>query len=337
MPKPHKLSLIGAETLLGREIQEVLRDRKTGARITAYAASGEGNFGEQDGEAVYLDALEPSSLKGQEALILAGSLEGALKAYNLAKAVGGHPTLIDCTAHLEAQPEARIVAPLVEDPQQDGGWVRVLAHPAAGALTLALLRLARYKSIQQAIAHIFEPASEMGKRGVSELHQQTTSLLGFKPLEKDVFDAQLGFNMLAQYGEQAPAKLSTVEQRIERHIATLLSRHGTRTEIPMPSLRLIQAPVFHGYSISLWVQFNDNVNAGELGAALACAQIEIRGQNEEAPDNVEAATQSGLIAGDIRVDRNNSRAAWVWIVADNLRLTADAVADLISELDEKAP
>jgi aspartate-semialdehyde dehydrogenase len=335
VPKRHKLALVGGETLLGREIQEVLSNRQTGALITAYAASGEGNFGEQEGEAVYVDPLEASSLAGQEALIVAGSEEGALKAYNLVKAAGGHPALVDGTAYLETQPEARIVAPLFDDPEQNSTWLRIVAHPAASALALALTRLARRKPIQQAIAHIFEPASERGKRGASELHQQTTSLLAFKSLEKNVFDAQLGFNMLAQYGEQAPVKLFNVEQRIERHVATLLSRHQTVSAIPMPSLRLIQAPVFHGYSISLWAQFTENVNAGELGEALASAQIEIRDQSEEAPHNVGAAGQSGLIAGDVRVDPNDSRAAWLWIVADNLRLIADAVADLVSGLETK--
>lgn len=334
VPKPHRISLVGGETLLGREIQEVLSDRKAGVRITAYSASGEGNFGEQEGEAVYLDPLEASSLAGQEAVIVAGSPEGALKAYKLVKEAGGHPVLIDCTAHLESQTEARMVAPLLYRPEENVAWLQVIAHPAASALTLALIRLARYKPIQQALAHIFEPASERGKRGVSELHQQTTGLLGFKSLDKDVFDAQLGFNMLAQYGEQAPAKLVSVEQRIERHIATLLSRAREQAlAIPIPSLRLIQAPVFHGYSISLWTRFGGDIDAGELGEALACAQIEIRGQNEEAPHNVGAASQSGLIAGDIRIDQNNPRAAWVWIVADNLRLTADAVADLVSGRD----
>jgi len=335
LPKRLNVALVGGETLLGRDIQEAFSDRKTGALITAYAASGEGNFGEQEGEAVYIDPLEASSLKAQDALIVAGSEQGALKAYNLVKAAGGHPALIDCTAYLETQPEARIVAPLLDGPGHNGTWLRIVAHPAASALALALIRLARRKPIQQAIAHIFEPASERGKRGVSELHQQTTSLLAFKPLEKNLFDTQLSFNMLAQYGEQAPVKLFAVEQRIERHVATLLSRHQTAASIPMPSLRLVQAPVFHGYSISLWIQFNENIEAGELGEALASAQIEVRGLNEEAPHSVGAAGQSGLIAGDIRVDPNNSRAAWLWIVADNLRLTADAVADLVSGLDTK--
>ena len=333
--KPHKLALVGGDTLLGREIQEVLSDRHKGALVTAYTATGEGNFGEQAGEAVYLDPLEAPSLAGQEALIIAGSREGALKAYNLVKAAGGHPILIDSTAHLETQPEARIVAPLLEVPQPAPGWLLVIAHPAASALALVLARLARRKRIQQVIAHIFEPASERGKRGISELHQQTTSLLAFKSLEKDVFDAQLGFNMLSQYGEQAPGKLSAIEQHIELHIATLLSRHQSPAAIPMPSLRLVQAPVFHGYSISLWAEFNENVSSDELGEALASAQIEVRGEREEAPNNIGTVSQSGLIAGDIRIDRNNPHAAWFWIVGDNLRLTADAVADLVSGLSGK--
>jgi aspartate-semialdehyde dehydrogenase len=273
-------------------------------------------------------------------VIVAGSQEGALKAYNFVKTAGGHPPLIDATAQLESQPEARILAPLLDSEppgdSQSPGWLLVIAHPAACALALVLARLARRKSIRQAVAHIFEPASERGKRGVSELHQQTTSLLSFKTLDKDIFDAQLGFNLLAQYGSEAPAKLSAVEQRIERHIATLISREHSGSVIPMPSLRLVQAPVFHGYSISLWAEFEDAIDAAELGEALASARIEVRGQGDQAPDNVGAASQSGLMAGDVRIDRNNSRAAWFWVVADNIRLTADAVAALLPVIGAKS-
>jgi aspartate-semialdehyde dehydrogenase len=103
----------------------------------------------------------------------------------------------------------------------------------------------------------------------------------------------------------------------------------------MPSLRLIQAPVFHGYSISLWAEFVSEVHASELEEALASAQIEVRRQSEEAPHAADAVNQSGLLAGDIRVDRNNPRAAWFWIVGDNLRLMADAVAETILSLQKQ--
>ncbi len=328
-----KVALVGGETLLGHELKEVLESRRSGAAVTEYASTGEGNFGEQEGEAVYLEPLEAHSIREEQAILVAGTPEGALKVYTLTKGAEGHPAVIDCTGHLEHEPEARMVAPLIEEPDVKASWLMIIAHPAASALVLALSRLARYRPIRQAVANIFEPASERGKRGVSELHRQTTDLLSFKPLKKDVFDAQVSFNLLSRYGGEASTQLSKQEQRIERHTATLLSRGSSDATAPMPSIRLIQAPVFHGYSISLWVEFESDVVAGELGEALASAQIEVRSDDLEAPNNVGAAAQSGLSVGDIRIDRNNGRAAWFWIVGDNLRLTADAAADLVSGLE----
>ena len=152
-----------------------------------------------------------------------------------------------------------------------------------------------------------------------------------------MFDSQLSFNLLAQYGAEAPQQLAEIEQHIEKHLATLLSRSASddsnREAVPMPSLRLVQAPVFHGYSISAWVEFADKIDAVELGEAIASAQIEVRTKEEEAPSGVGMAGQSGLAVGDIRVDRNDARSAWFWIVGDNLRLTADAVAEILGELE----
>jgi aspartate-semialdehyde dehydrogenase len=220
---------------------------------------------------------------------------------------------------------------LTEPCELQNDWLYEIAHPAASALGLVMGRLAGYQHIRQVVAHIFEPVSERGKRGISELQKQTTSLLSFKPLDKAVFDAQVSFNLLSQYGEEAPTKLVSVEQRIARHLSTILSRRANHHALPSPSLRVVHAPVFHGYSISLWVEFEGRANAESAGEALASAQVEVRTAGD-APDNVGSASQSGLIAGDIRVDENNPRALWAWIVGDNLRLTADAVTDAISSL-----
>jgi len=330
--KTFKVAVLGGETLLGRELKEVIERRAMGATIATYAATGEGNFSDEQGEPVYVEPLEGEAVRGDRAILLAGSQEGASKAYAMAKSAGGHPVLIDCTGLLEDQPEARLVSPLLEELKRDAAWLLVVAHPAAAALALVLTRLAKYRPIRHALVHVFEPASERGKRGLTELHQQTTGLLAFKPLDKKVFDAQLSFNMLAQYGEEAPNKLLAVEQRIERHLATILSRRKGGAALPIPSIRVIQAPVFHAYSMSLWLEFDGDITAQQIGEALASAQIEVRGPNEEPPHGVGAAGQSGLMAGDIRLDPNNSRAAWLWVVADNLRLMADSAADLISSL-----
>jgi aspartate-semialdehyde dehydrogenase len=176
---------------------------------------------------------------------------------------------------------------------------------------------------------VFEPASERGARGVDELQQQTIGLLSFKGQPKEIFDAQLAFNLLARYGQEAPQALENAELRIERHLATLLSLSGGA---PMPSLRLIQAPVFHGYSISLWIEFESNPGVTGLEQALAGEPVDVRTQETEPPNVVAVAGQSGLAVGTISVDRNNAQAAWLWVVADNLRLQAENALAVAQQL-----
>ncbi len=328
------VAVIGEETLLGKDLGEVLASRLPDAVVKGFAASGEGNFGETEGEAVYVEPLSESALRGVGALLVAGTPGGAQKTYDLAKAAAQRPVVVDCSGYLEHLPDARITAPLFQEPDVRKGWLFSMAHPAASALALVLKRLEKYRTLRQAVVNIFEPASEYGKKGLTELHQQTTGLLAFKPLEKAVFDAQLSFNLLAQLGEEAPAKLFATEQRIEHHLAMLLRDPKSSSDVTLPSIRLIAAPVFHGFTFSLWAEFADPIDAQELREALASAQIEVRGASEEPPHNVGAAGQSGLSAGDIRLDRNNPRAAWIWVVGDNLRLIAEDAIGLLRTITE---
>jgi aspartate-semialdehyde dehydrogenase len=319
-----QIALVGGETLLGGELKDVFQAQLKDAFVNTYAASGEGSFGATDGEAVYVDPLDAKAVESAGVVVTAGAAAGSLKAYSLAKALKGKVALVDCAGHLEQEPEARILAPVPGESNPPDVWLFITAHPAASAIAETLRRLARWRPIARAVVNIFEPASERGKSGAAELHQQATSLLSFRGLDKEVFDAQLAFNLLSQYGPAAPLKLVAVERRIERHTAVLLGPSAL-----LPSIRLIQAPVFHAYSISFWIEFTADAAISELGHALASAQVEVRESTQEAPTGIGAAGHSGLIAGDIRPDRNNPRAAWIWVVCDNLRVTADIAVTLI--------
>src|SRR5437868_10200336 len=109
------------------------------------------------------------------------------------------------------------------------------------------------------------PICERGQAGIDELQKQTVGLLSLKPLSKDVYDAQVSFNLLAQYGSESRHSLEEIELKIDRHLATLLAGAGA---LSMPSLRLIQAPVFHGYSMSVWTEFEENPGPNAIVEAL---------------------------------------------------------------------
>jgi aspartate-semialdehyde dehydrogenase len=286
-------------------------------RLIAAGDEEAGTLTEQGGDPTFLGELDRESLSGACAVFLAGTAESSRRALEL-----GAELLIDLTGLLEESPRARLRAPMVEPEgcQVPEDAVHVVASPAAIALALLLGRVHQAFPLRRAVVNVFEPASERGAAGLDELQRQTVNLLSFQSLPKKVFDAQVGFNLLARYGEEAPFALEDAELRVERHLATLL---GISSQAPMPSIRLIQAPVFHGHSFSVWLEFDRNPGVQALEEALAGEPIDVRGAGLEPPDIVGMAGQSGLAVGALAVDRNQPNACWVWMVADNLRLAAE--------------
>jgi len=330
-----RVAVVGGDSLLARDIQELLEESKPAPSIELISSASEtaAVLGGDSEEAIPLSPLTAASLAGAGVAFLAGSLASSRKALRLNPADG--PVLIDLTGALEDQPQARLRAPSAEPASEAGpvnksrDGVQVIAHPAAIGISMLLAALVRRATIRRALVHVFEPASERGKKGVDELQQQTVAVLNFQKLKTEVFDAQLSFNLLARYGEEAMEPIEGVEQRIERNVASLLSAYPA---IPMPSLRLIQAPVFHGHSFSLWVEFAENPGVAALAEALKDAGIDVR--VDEPPSNANVAGRSGLSAGAIAIDSNQPRAAWIWAVADNFRLTAENAVAVAREFLE---
>jgi aspartate-semialdehyde dehydrogenase len=327
------VALVGSETLLAREVRDIVATSGAdfGLRLVAAVEEESGALTRVGDEASLVSGLNAESLVDARAVILAGNEESSRQTLEL---LGEEPeaAVIDLTYAAEERPDARLRAPLVETVAVEDAAVHVIAHPAAIAIALLLRRLHAGDPVRRSVIQIFAPASEHGVLGVHELQQQTVSLLSFKSLPKAVFDTQLSFNLLARYGEEAPAPLEETEMRIERHLASLLALPGDGEGTPMPSLRLIQAPVFHGYSFSAWVEFRDAPDMEALESGLATDGIEVRGGEFEPPSNVGQAGQGGIAVGAITPDRNCAEAAWLWFVADNVRLAAENAVAVARQL-----
>jgi len=324
--------LVGSETLLGREIRDIAATSAPELDMRLIAADEEkpGTFTRQGDEPAVVEALAPENLAAASVLFLAGSAESSLKAIELSD---GSAAIVDLTYAAEERPDARLRAPVVEtESEPAAGAVHVIAHPAAIALALFLRRLQAQDPIRRAVVQILAPASEHMAAGVEELQNQAVSLLSFKKLPHSIFDTQLAFTLLARYGEEAPVSLEETELRIERHLATLLALPGDGADAPMPSLRLTQAPVFHGYTFSAWVEFESSPGVEALESSLLAGAIEVRGLEVEPPNNVGQAGQGGIAVGAIVADRNDPEACWFWLVADNLRLLAENAVAVAREL-----
>jgi aspartate-semialdehyde dehydrogenase len=327
------IAIVGGDSLLGKEVRDLLESTDLRAGVTVIAADESEDssvISIRREEPEVMTSLQASDLSAAKVAVLAASKEASRKLYGDIHRMAPTAVIVDLTGALEDRPEARLRAPIVEAPSSNPpSAIQVIAHPAAIALALLLTQLRKAVKISQSVVSVFEPVSERGQAGIDELQKQTVGLLSFKPLPKDLYDAQISFNMLSEYGSEAPQSLGAIEQKIDRHLASLLSRGDS---IPMPSLRLIQAPVFHGYSMSLWVEFESNPEVETIQRDLASSHIDVRTSEHEPPTNVGVAGQNGITVGSIAIDRNHPRACWFWLVADNLRIAAQNAVEVIREV-----
>lgn len=321
-------AVVGGDSLLARELRDLLSESKPAPRVQLISASAENavQLGLEPDEALVMVPLTAESLEGSRVAFLAGSPASSRRTLKVNPDDG--PVLIDLTGALEENPQARLRAPSAEPSLSPvDSRIQVIANPASIAIATLLSKIAARTTIRRSIVHVFEPASERGQRGLDELQQQTVAVLSFQKLKMDVFDAQLSFNLLARYGEEALEPLDSIEQRMERHLASLLSAYPS---IPMPSLRAIQAPVFHGHSFSIWIEFEENPGDETLGRWLGEAGFDVR--PDDPPTNAAIAGISGLSVGAIAQDHNQPRATWLWMVADNLKLASENAIAVAREI-----
>ena len=324
---------------MGKEIHELLESRKAPATVQLVAAIEVEDAGKgvaslltrAADEPLVMASIDLADLGSARVVVLAGSKASSEKAYEKIRGAKPAPAIVDLRGGLEELAEARLRAPMVETVEVEAAGfspkdaVQTIAHPAAIALALLVTHLQKAGAIRRSVVEVFEPVSERGQAGIDELQKQTAGLLSFKPLPKELFDAQVSFNMLSQFGSESTLSLEEIELKIDRHLASLLASSGA----PMPSLRLIQAPVFHGYSISAWVEFEENPGMEAIFQALSSVNIDVRTRDHEPPTNVGVAGLGGITVGGIMQDRNQPRAWWFWAVADNLQIAAENAWEVI--------
>lgn len=331
----YRVAIVGAATLKGKELKEVLEDRNFPA-LDIKLLDDEESLGQLESvgdEATFIQSVLPENLQGADIVFFASDEAFTRKNWSLARKAGA--LVVDLSYALEGEPGGAVRAPWIErelqlegviPPPQLDSTLAVVAHPAAVALALLLLRAQKAGTLHTVVCSAFEPASEHGRRGMDELHGQTVNLLSFQQLPTEVFDAQVAFNLLARYGEKSAPALENVERRILAHLEKI-----TEGRAAVPALALAQAPIFHGHVFSLYLEFEQAMTAANLAHALSGDHVNIARPPEGSPSNVSAAGQDEVLV-EVRRDARHERGFWLWAAADNLRIAALTAVDCAAAL-----
>jgi aspartate-semialdehyde dehydrogenase len=333
----YRVAIVGAASLRGKEVAEMLNERNFPAVDIRLLDDDEslGKLEAMGDEITFIQRVRAEQFDHVDFTFFASDQASTLKSWKDARDAGS--AIIDLSAALENEAGAKVRSLWIErergqlaPPELQPGPC-ITAHPVAVTLALLLLRARKTVAIRRAVATIFEPASEHGQRGMDELHQQTVNLLSFQSLPKEVYDAQVAFNMVARYGQKAKRSLHSVEERILRHYGKIAG-----TDAAQPSLLLLQAPIFHGYALAVFLELAGPADVSALSQALAGDHVTIPGADEDSPSNVSAAGQAEIQLS-LKSDPVQPNGVWLWAAADNLRISAITAVECAESMGATRP
>jgi aspartate-semialdehyde dehydrogenase len=324
----YRAAIVGAATLKGKEVAEMLNERNFPA-VDVRLLDDDESIGQLEAtgdEINFIQSVRAEQFTHVDFTFFAADAECTRNNWKRARDAGS--AIIDLSGALEDEAGAQVRSVWVER-ERGQMWQPelqpapcIVAHPAAVTLALLLLRARKAGAIRSAVATVFQPASEQGQKGMDELHQQTVNLLSFQSLPKDVFDTQVAFNMVGRYGQKSQLSLESLEARVRRHYQKLAG-----ADAPQPAMMLLQPPVFHGHSVALFLEMAQTVDQDSLSQALAGDHVTIADSEDDSqPSNVNTAGQGNILVS-LKRDAARPNGAWLWAAADNLRIAATTAVE----------
>lgn len=378
LEKPLRIALVGAGTLLGKALNDELAASAFAAAEFRLIDDDEalGKLAATADEVTFIQRIEPDSFEGCDFTFFAGSPELTRKHWRQALKAGSR--VVDLSGELEGAPGILVRAPWIQDepavdvaaqatvrnapvkntPKVDAPDLHtravVSAHPVAVLLALLAARSQRVAPLHGIWATLLQPASEYGHAALEELHQQTTNLLSFQPLPTEFFGGQTAFTLAVSFGGESRITLTTAADIIRRHYAKIES-----TPAASLALQVIQVPVFHGYALSVAVEFAQSVAADVLARDMVGPHVHIVSNTHEFPGNVQAVEEEDIqvlvqpvfenaevsgaktpvkpATGKPEPEAQKTSRFWLWIVADNLKLAAQNAVACAAELNRLRP
>lgn len=367
-----RIGIVGASSLAGKELSDEVADSPLAAAdvVLLDGEDAAGQLTSAGDEPAVVRQIDAASFDGLDFVFFAGSPDLTRAQWQIARRAGAG--VIDQTYALEDEPDIPVRAPWVPPPTGAARERRpdlntpavVPAHPVALMLALTAVPLHDSFGLRSVAATVLEPASEHGRLAMDELHQQTVSLLSFQPLPREQFDAQVAFNILSALGPEARVRLGDVGRRVQKHWSIL-----SGGALPELALQVVQAPVFHGYAVSVLVELSRPATLAEVEQALSRDHVDLISGTQPAtdvqsdpPSNLSAAGQKDVLVqvtdarpsasarhppdhtrdqipnktSDRAPDQKSDR-FWLWIAADNLRLAAANAISCATELRRLRP
>jgi aspartate-semialdehyde dehydrogenase len=260
-----------------------------------------------------IQSLKEENLYNIDLVFFASDVQTSKKYGSLASKYGF--MAIDLCGAFNSQEEIPLVVSGVNDnilKKED--WIVANPHPLSIILSLFIHFLNKNSLLNKVLAIAFQPVSEYEKNGIDELMNQSIGFLNMSRIPKNIFKEQIAFNLISQVGRLEEDGFTDLEKNIVKEVRRIVRIK----DFPL-SLRLIHAPIFHGYSIMVFIECKTSPQISEIESILKKSSIfEISPIGSLPPSPISAVGKDKIFIDNIKKDSYIPNSFWTWIVADNL-------------------
>ncbi|WP_020560007.1 aspartate-semialdehyde dehydrogenase [Thiofilum flexile] len=333
MIRKYTVAVVGAKTLVGETLMELLAERnfpieKLNALAKVSFWDEDVDFGRRTLDVQDIEAFDFTTVE------LAFFIEADLAADYGEEAAQAGCVVIDLSGHFSGREGVPLVIPEV-NPAAVSEYKNhnMLVNPLSTTIQalMALKPLDDAAKITRINITSYQAVSSSGKAGIDELANQTAQLLNARPIDTKLYPKQIAFNVLPQINALQDNGYTVDENRFMQEVRSLLMSPHLGVN---PTF--VRVPVFFGDALALHIETEHKLSTDQayelLRQAVGVTVMEAN-EDEGYPTPVtEAANEEAVFIGRIREDYSHPCGLDLWVVADNVRKGAALNAVQIAEL-----
>jgi len=331
MPK-RKIAVVGATGNVGREILNILAERKFPADEVVALASRNSlgqkvTFGDKE---LTVKVLDDYDFTGTAIALF--SPGGKISAIHAPRAAAQGCVVIDNTSHFRMDKNVPLIVPEV-NPEAISGYKKsgIIANPNCSTIQMlvALKPLHDLAKIKRIVVATYQAVSGAGKEAMDELYDSTKKIYANQFNEPVKFSKRIAFNVIPQIDSFMEDGCTKEEWKMKVETKKILD---PKIEVEATCVRV---PVFNAHSEAVNVEFENPISVAQARAALEEADgvlVIDRPQEMIFTTPIDASTKDPVFVSRLRKDTSIKNGLSLWVVSDNLRKGAALNAVQIAEL-----
>ncbi len=327
----YKIAVVGATGNVGREILNILHERKFPAdQVTALASANSAgqavSFGDND---LKVQDLARFDFRGCDLVL--SSAGGKVSATFAPDAASAGAIVIDNTSHFRMDPDVPLVVPEVNAAALKNFKARnIIANPNCSTIQMvvALKPLHDIAQVKRVVVSTYQSVSGAGREAMDELFNQTRDVFMNNEAKPETLPRKIAFNLIPQIDAFMDDGMTKEEWKMVAETKKILD----------PAIKVcascVRVPVFIGHAMMVNVEFARDISAAEAKKALQQAPgvtlIDLESEMEYVtPTDIQG--EDSVFVSRVREDPSLENGLNFWCVADNLRKGAALNAVQIAE------